>query len=547
MKKFFALIFFWVFCHGSVMAQACYTSSITNPVPFMGTGQETVTLTDGTKWKITDYTYLYLYSYYPSVTICPSTGKLVVGTNTFNVTSLSTVVVPTTYTFRVCNQSSVGAVVAFARLDLATTNFISHGWYSVGAGSCNTVSSSTTGFRYFYVYAEGSGGAIWQDPAGANKFCVDTTHAFDIPQGSCTSPGFVEKNFIQVDTGPTSTSYVYYLPSSAPTTPTISAQFTASPKSGNSRLIVNFYGTGGSTATTDQLTYLWTFGDGTTSSQQNPVHTYAVAGTYSATLKVSNATGQTATTQAQTISVASQPTTQVNHPPTGVVSIVGFPIKGQTLTATNSLSDTDGMGAVSYQWQSNFVNIASATKNTYVLVDADVGRLISVVAKYTDGLGKPESANSMTVSIASEGQQPVIFGPSSSVCMLNRAFYNISPSNPVFVNQVAQAKNDLAAFAVNFGRVFDSFSNAGLAFRVMNNMGLSPNPALENALTDYFAANSSNRGLVVLQLGTILADLYVPTTADLSIFVPPASAWNMEIREAFIYSDDASHTGPSTF
>ncbi|HXH19269.1 MAG TPA: PKD domain-containing protein, partial [Chitinophagales bacterium] len=38
-------------------------------------------------------------------------------------------------------------------------------------------------------------------------------------------------------------------------------------------------------------TYLWNFGDGATSSQQNPVHTYATPGSYKVTLKVTNSAG----------------------------------------------------------------------------------------------------------------------------------------------------------------------------------------------------------------------------------------------------------------
>ncbi|MDX1545568.1 MAG: PKD domain-containing protein [Rhodothermales bacterium] len=39
------------------------------------------------------------------------------------------------------------------------------------------------------------------------------------------------------------------------------------------------------------ITYLWDFGDGTTSTQQNPTHTYGEPGTYTVTLSVSNAAG----------------------------------------------------------------------------------------------------------------------------------------------------------------------------------------------------------------------------------------------------------------
>lgn len=194
----------------AIAATACYGSYITSPTPFMGTGQETVTLADGSKWKITDYTYLYLYAYYPTVTICPDTGKLTVGTNTFNVTSAN-VIAPTSYTFQICNRSSVALSASYARLDSATSTFKSRGWYNISAGSCSDVSVSTVRYRYFYVYAEGSGGLVWQDSSGANKFCIDPTNAFVSEQGNCVAQGLVEKGFIEVDTGTSGTLYTYNL------------------------------------------------------------------------------------------------------------------------------------------------------------------------------------------------------------------------------------------------------------------------------------------------------------------------------------------------
>ena len=41
-------------------------------------------------------------------------------------------------------------------------------------------------------------------------------------------------------------------------------------------------------STGDNLTYLWNFGDGNTSVDQNPVHEYAVSGEYTITLTTTN-------------------------------------------------------------------------------------------------------------------------------------------------------------------------------------------------------------------------------------------------------------------
>ena len=52
----------------------------------------------------------------------------------------------------------------------------------------------------------------------------------------------------------------------------------------------------------------------------------------------------------------------------------------QVLTAANTLADEDGLGAVSYQWQRDGVDIASATASSYTLTQTDVGTTITVVA-----------------------------------------------------------------------------------------------------------------------------------------------------------------------
>ena len=84
-----------------------------------------------------------------------------------------------------------------------------------------------------------------------------------------------------------------------------------------------------------------------------------------------------------------------NQAPTGAV--VGTAAQGQILTASNTLADADGLGAVAYQWQvsgnngATWSNIAGATGSTYTLGQAHVGKQMRVQASYTDGQGTLES------------------------------------------------------------------------------------------------------------------------------------------------------------
>ncbi|VAW70573.1 Alkaline phosphatase [hydrothermal vent metagenome] len=107
-------------------------------------------------------------------------------------------------------------------------------------------------------------------------------------------------------------------------------------------------------------------------------------------------------TSSATASVAN-----VNDVPTGSVAISGSATQNQTLTASNTLIDADGLGTISYQWARGGSNISGATATTYVLVQADVGNAITVTASYTDGGSTPESViSSATASVANVNDSP---------------------------------------------------------------------------------------------------------------------------------------------
>jgi hypothetical protein len=87
-----------------------------------------------------------------------------------------------------------------------------------------------------------------------------------------------------------------------------------------------------------------------------------------------------------------------NLPPGGSVTIAGTAERGQVLTASNSLTDPDGLGPVAYQWQreegGSFGDIVGATGASYALLREDIGHGIRVVASYLDGGGTVESRSS---------------------------------------------------------------------------------------------------------------------------------------------------------
>jgi hypothetical protein len=90
----------------------------------------------------------------------------------------------------------------------------------------------------------------------------------------------------------------------------------------------------------------------------------------------------------------------VNDLPSGKVMVSGTATQGQFLTATNTLADVDGLGAIGYQWQADGLPIVGATATTLLLGSAQSGKAISVLAGYVDGHGTPESVASLPIQVA---------------------------------------------------------------------------------------------------------------------------------------------------
>ncbi|WP_264477949.1 hypothetical protein, partial [Planktothrix agardhii] len=137
--------------------------------------------------------------------------------------------------------------------------------------------------------------------------------------------------------------------------------------------------------------------------------------------------------------VNSSPTsvvTNINDAPTGNVSITGTATQNQTLTATNTLADVDGLGTLNYQWQESsdngvtWTNISGATNNTFALSQTQVGKRVQAKVSYTDGLGTVETVNSTpTATVTNVNDLPT---------------GNVSITGTATQNQVLTATNTLA-------------------------------------------------------------------------------------------------------
>lgn len=123
------------------------------------------------------------------------------------------------------------------------------------------------------------------------------TSTAENPSHTYTSPGTYDVSLVATGAyGSDTETKLGYI---TVTAPTVTADFTADPVSGEPPLLVQF-----TDASTNATSWLWTFGDGGTSTAQNPSHTYTDVGVYTVTLEATGPYGSDTETKTDLISVA---------------------------------------------------------------------------------------------------------------------------------------------------------------------------------------------------------------------------------------------------
>jgi hypothetical protein len=173
------------------------------------------------------------------------------------------------YTERHCGGSYVsGNYSMVIRNDCSATQYMSFGTFSyTWTISGNTITSSP------------------MDPGACGLYTLTATVSCNEMLGNISS------------TGGSSGSWTCDRVSGFPEV--VGAGFTADLTSGPAPLTVNFT----DQSTGDITSWSWDFGDGATSTEQNPSHTYTDAGTYTVSLAVTNPCGSDTKTKTDFISV----------------------------------------------------------------------------------------------------------------------------------------------------------------------------------------------------------------------------------------------------
>jgi beta propeller repeat protein len=163
------------------------------------------------------------------------------------------------------------------------------------------------------------------------------------------------------------------------------AAFSASPTSGKAQLNVTFT----DKSTGSPTSWSWVFGDGSTSTLPNPVHTYSKAGKYTVRLTARNAAGSNTATRTNYISVGSSLGTAVG-------AFSASPTSGK---APLRVQFTDKSTGSPTSWRWVFGDGTSSTSKNPVHIYTKKGRYtVSLTIKNTQGSNTNSRSDYITVS-----------------------------------------------------------------------------------------------------------------------------------------------------
>ncbi|MFA6364015.1 PKD domain-containing protein [Methanoregula sp.] len=217
---------------------------------------------------------------------------------------------------------------------------------------------------------------------------------------------------------------VLILPVSAVSTP--EADFVSNLTDGTAPFGVLFIDESSNTPTT----WLWSFGDGSTSTLKNPTHTYKTAGTYSVTLTATNSAGSSTITQTGYITVST----------TGSGPVAAFVtnVTSGTVPLSVLFVDSSTNSPSSYIW--SFGDGGTSTAQNPVHTYASAGTY-AVTLTVTNSVGSNTLSQSGYITVTKESATPVASFVATET----------SGSAPLVIQFVDSSTNSPTSWAWSFG------------------------------------------------------------------------------------------------
>jgi YVTN family beta-propeller protein len=212
--------------------------------------------------------------------------------------------------------------------------------------------------------------------------------------------------------------------------------FSASPTSGKVPLTVSFTGQ----STGSQTTWKWNFGDGSNSTEKNPVHTYNESGLYSVKLTASNSNGSNALTKTGYIAVVS------NVSNTPVTSFSASPTSGKVPLTVNFTDKSTG-SPTSWKW--TFGDGGNSTEMNPVHTYNKSGNYTVALTTTSEG-GSDKVQKSNYISVVSVNGS-VVSSPDHIVPVTAFSATPTAGSMPLTVSFTDQSTGSPASWKWDFG------------------------------------------------------------------------------------------------
>ncbi len=164
------------------------------------------------------------------------------------------------------------------------------------------------------------------------------------------------------------------------------------------------------------LNYLWEFGDGSTSTEQNPTHNYAFNGKYTVCLTVTNKYGTDKKTVPDFVSVGDTP----------AASFYATPTQG-TFPLTVKFTDTSGSGITSWHWNFGDGGTSSVQNPTHTYIKTG---LFTVSLDTTNRYGEGHSSIANLINSGTIPSTEFFVDTRAGDPPLTVKFHDVTSGNP---------------------------------------------------------------------------------------------------------------------
>ncbi|MFA5414342.1 MAG: MEMAR_RS02690 family S-layer glycoprotein [Methanoregula sp.] len=221
------------------------------------------------------------------------------------------------------------------------------------------------------------------------------------------------------------------------------AEFTSTNTTGTAPITIAFFDTSSNCPTS----WFWDFGDGTFSTEQNPVHTYTSPGIYTVSLTVTNTFGEDSVTQSNFITVTSpiSPTTDYYPVNTSIHQGATVFIGEQGMNLTPALAYFSKDAPDSIGWWASAAQIGTTAPIKTVVLTNPEDFLVSYAA-FGSYYGNWFALNGTTGAVNQSAVFMIVNDPQLSIDILDYSLYQSYGGTSVSGRSVVQG--DILGFKV---------------------------------------------------------------------------------------------------